>query len=156
MDEAADNVCERIAEIIIGQSVQSVASTERRTESDFEEKQPKPRDEPALGASPVETSIKNPLMDYMTQYAAGEVEKRVVKESIDKAIEEQLLLEYAFESVLRSILRDPSPKTTSTPLLSTIPMMSPHNNPQENKIYRNYHKMAPERRHGTIREPDLT
>ena len=78
MDEFVDNVCEIIAVIIIGQNVQRVASNEQRTESDFEEKQRKPREEPAPGVSPVETSIKNPLMDYMTQYAAGEVEKRVV------------------------------------------------------------------------------
>ena len=78
----------------------------------------------------------------------------MVSETIGKAIEEHLLLEFAFESVLRSILRDPSPSTKTTPLISSIPMMSPQNNPQENKIFRNYHKMAPERRHGTIREPD--
>ena len=34
MDEVADSVCERIADIIIGQSVQSISSTERRTETD--------------------------------------------------------------------------------------------------------------------------
>ena len=93
-------------------------------------------------------------MEYMTQYAADEVQKHIVQETIDKAIEQQLLLEFAFESVLKSILRDPSPKKTSTPLISTIPMMSPQSNLQENKIFKNYHKMAPERKNLANRESE--
>ena len=70
------------------------------------------------------TAINDPLMEYMTQYAVTEVEKRLASELVNKAVEEHLLLEFAFESVLKSLLRDPSPphtQATRTPLLSTIP-----------------------------------
>ena len=64
----------------------------------------------------------------MTEYAVVETEKRLVSEFVDKAVEEHLLLEYAFESVLKSLLRDPSPKRTQTPLMTSIPTItSPQN-----------------------------
>ena len=63
-------------------------------------------------------------MQYMTQYAVAETEKRLVNELVVKAVEEHLLLEYAFESVLKSLMREPSPKTTQTPLISTIPSLT--------------------------------
>ena len=78
MDEVAESVCERIADIIIGQSVQSISSTERRTETDQEEELAKPDKIPTAKSKPEETSIKNPLMEYMTQYAADEVQKHIV------------------------------------------------------------------------------
>ena len=62
----------------------------------------------------------------MTKYAVTEVEKRLTSDLVNKAVEEHLLLEFAFESVLKSILRDPSPPRGTamkrTPLLSTIPV----------------------------------
>ena len=78
MDEVAESVCERIADIIIGQSVQSISSTERRTETDQEEELAKLDKIPTAKSKPEETSIKNPLMEYMTQYAADEVQKQIV------------------------------------------------------------------------------
>ena len=58
------------------------------------------------------TALKNPLMEYMSQYAVAEIEKRLVDELVEKAVEQHLLLEHAFETVLKSLLRDPSPKRT--------------------------------------------
>ena len=64
-------------------------------------------------------------MQYMSQYAVAEAEKRLLNELVNKAVEEHLLLEYAFESVLKSLLRDPSPKKAApTPLLSKIPTIT--------------------------------
>ena len=61
--------------------------------------------------------IKDPreaLALQMSDFACQKVEERLTGDLIRNSIEEHLLLEFAFESVLRSLLRDPPSSAASS------------------------------------------
>ena len=65
------------------------------------------RGEPAL-------DVRQALAEQMGNFACVKTEDTIVGELVKNAVEEHLLLEYAFEMVLRNLLREPGAGTESS------------------------------------------
>ena len=74
----AEDVCAKIADIIIGQSIESLDPATNKLSDPVKEEVSKPLEKQAPLDVPEEVSVANPLMEYMTQYAVGGAEKRIV------------------------------------------------------------------------------
>ena len=57
--------------------------------------------------------VREALADQMGDFACVKAEETIVGELIKNSIEEHLLMEFAFEMVLKTLLREPG--TTATP-----------------------------------------
>jgi len=52
--------------------------------------------------------VRETLAQKMGDFACSQVEESMIPELIKNAIEEHILLDFAFEMVLKSLLREPS------------------------------------------------
>ena len=68
----------------------------------------------AKGGEPV-FDARQALAEQMGNFACIKTEDTIVGELVKNAVEEHLLLEYAFEMVLRNLLREPGAGTESSP-----------------------------------------
>ena len=65
------------------------------------------------GGEPV-FDVRQALAEQMGNFACVKTEDTIVGELVKNAVEEHLLLEYAFEMVLRNLLREPGAGTESS------------------------------------------
>ena len=66
------------------------------------------------GGEPV-FDVRQALAEQMGNFACVKTEDTIVGELVKNAVEEHLLLEYAFEMVLRNLLREPGTGTEPSP-----------------------------------------